>query len=106
MAGAERTRTAEPPLDRVAPLPARAGSEELKLLDRVLDAWLAVRVQVHRARARGALSVASYKAHLAAVRRVEDLLEPLRRARGAQSSRAYELVTTDEQLEIELEAHQ
>lgn len=71
-------------------------------IDATIDAWLGVRVAAHRAREVRAIDVPLYLAALRAVRHVEDLLEPIRRANGATSSRAYELATTSEQLLLEV----
>jgi hypothetical protein len=73
----------------------------LQQLNRTVDAWLRVRVAAHRARADAALAVPLYLRALRVVRDVESVLEPRRAALGATSSRAFELVTTNEQLSLE-----
>lgn len=50
-----------------------------------------VRVAAHRARERRAIDVPTYIRRLAWARKVEDELEPVRRAAGFTRSRAYEL---------------
>lgn len=67
-------------------------------LDACLDAWLEVRVAAHQAREVKAIGVPRYLELLRCVRRVEDALDPWRAELGASSSRAFELVTTCEQL--------
>ena len=63
----------------------------LAVLDAVVDVALDHRIKAHRDRKAGRLSVADYLAQLAAVREVEDRLEPLRRQAAAPVSRALEL---------------
>lgn len=69
-------------------------------LNACLDAWIGVRVAAHQARAVKAITVSRYLELLRCVRRVEDALEPRRQELGAVLSRAFELVTTDEQLRL------
>lgn len=81
----------------------------LARLDAVLDAWLDVRVAAHSARGDAeatvrAIDVQLYLHALRVVREAERVLEPLRQELGADGSRAYELVTTDEQLALEVAA--
>jgi hypothetical protein len=76
-------------------------------INAVLDAWLEVRVAAHNARggsqaAVRAIGVPLYMQALRVVRLVEDVLEPIRRELGAPCSRAYEIVTTAEQLSLEI----
>lgn len=61
--------------------------------NRRLTTALAVRVQAHRAREAKAIDVPTYLNRLRWVRKVEDELEPVRRAAGYKRSRAYELCT-------------
>lgn len=78
-------------------------------LDATLDAWLDVRVAAHRARGAvdanvRAIDVPLYLRLLRVVRQVEDTLEPWRSTLGATATRAYELVTTAEQLALDVVA--
>lgn len=73
-------------------------------LNACLDAWLEVRVQAHRARELKVIGVPRYLELLRCVRAVEDVLDPWREELGATCSRAFELVTTDEQLVFEVAA--
>jgi hypothetical protein len=59
-------------------------------LNAELDAALERRVVAHQERKAGRLSVAAYKRELAGVRKIEDRIEPLRVALGAQCSLALE----------------
>jgi hypothetical protein len=52
---------------------------------------IGIRVDAHRRRRRGAMSVHEYLTALRWVRGVEDELEPIREAAGYYCSRAYEL---------------
>jgi hypothetical protein len=54
---------------------------------------IVIRVDAHRRRERGAMSVHEYLTALRWVRRVEDELEPIREAAGYCCSRAFELCT-------------
>lgn len=81
----------------------------IRFLNATLDAWLEVRVAAHRARGDAqarvrAIDVPTYLRLLALVRRAEDIIDPWRRELGARDGRAYELVTTDRQLELEVAA--
>ena len=58
-----------------------------------LRAAVGIRVDAHRRRERGAMSVHEYLTALRWVRAVEDELEPIREAAGYYCSRAYELCT-------------
>jgi hypothetical protein len=60
-------------------------------LDEALDAALDCRVELHEQRQKHAIDVPTYLEGLRQVREVEDALEPLRRGRGARTSRALEL---------------
>jgi hypothetical protein len=78
-------------------------------INETVDAWLAVRVAAHHARGGSdakvrAIDVPTYLRLLRIVRLVEHVLEPWRRELGAEHSRAYELVTTSEQLALEIAA--
>lgn len=61
--------------------------------NRRLTTALNVRVQAHRAREARTIDVPTYLNRLRWVRKVEDELEPVRRAAGYKRSRAYELCT-------------
>jgi hypothetical protein len=56
-----------------------------------LRAAIAIRVDAHRRRRRGAMTVHEYLTALRWVRAVEDELEPIREAAGYCCSRAFEL---------------
>jgi hypothetical protein len=58
-----------------------------------LRAAVRIRVDAHRRRERGAMTVHEYLTALRWVRAVEDELEPIRAAAGYCCSRAYELCT-------------
>lgn len=72
----------------------------IALLNACLDAWLEVRVLAHQAREAKAISVPRYLELLRCVRAVEDVLDPWRHELGATCSRAFELVTADQQLDL------
>lgn len=67
----------------------------LDSLNAELDWALKQRVKLHRDREDRKISVRDYLDGLAAVREVEDRLEPLRRQLGATSSRAMELTMAE-----------
>lgn len=59
---------------------------------RLTDA-IGIRVDLHRQRRAGAINPEDYKLGCEWIRRIEDDLEPVRRAAGYRFSRAYELCT-------------
>lgn len=68
---------------------------EHAVYDAALDAAIEHRLILHKLRKSAELDVPSYLAGLKAVRKVEELLEPLR---GVPSSRAFELSVADRDL--------
>jgi hypothetical protein len=64
----------------------------LGVINSALDSAVGNRVLLHEQRQEKAIDAPTYIAGLKAVREVEEALEPLRRALGAESSRALELV--------------
>ena len=75
----------------------------LAVLNAALDAAIDHRLTLHHARGNGDLDVRPYKDGLAAVRDVEDVLEPLRRKAGARHTRAYELSVEDTRRQLDQE---
>lgn len=70
------------------------------VVDHALDTALDHRVELHQRRDAGDIDAPAYLEGLRQVREVEDALEPIRRSRGATTSRAFELARSD----IEAEA--
>lgn len=63
----------------------------LEPLNAAMDAGLGIRVAAHEARSEKKIGVPDYLSLLKLVRRMEDVIEPVRRSLGATSSRAFEI---------------